>query len=161
MIQCCWEKLFEIFSMVHQDNNTKVYKVYTPTHYKSILRDEMENNIIISLHVFLLFIYLIWSLSSCATLICKIIDVQCNLPPGGTGTTMSHFVAYFQPWTLPRTHQIRSLLCSKIWKLWKSPITAELPVQFYFSPNNWKDEVSCSTPIPFDVIWFIHFFWVP
>lgn len=59
---------------MHQDNNTKVYKVYTPTHYKSILRDEMENNIIISLHVFLLFIYLIWSLSSCATLICKIID---------------------------------------------------------------------------------------
>lgn len=150
-----------MFSMVHQDKNTKVYKTFSATNYKSILRDEIMENITVSLHIFLLFIYLIWSLSSCATLNCKIIDVQCNLPPGGTGTTRFYFVAYFQPWILHRTQKSRSLLCSKIWKHWKSPITAELPVWFYFSPTNWKDYVSYSTPIRFDLIWFIHFFWVP
>lgn len=49
----------------------------------------MDNNIIVSLHIFLLLIYLIWSLSGCATLICKTIDVRCNLSSGATGTRMS------------------------------------------------------------------------
>jgi len=46
--------------MVHQDKNTQVYKTFTAVHYQSILRNEiMDNIIIVSLHIFLLLIYLI------------------------------------------------------------------------------------------------------
>lgn len=82
---------------------------------------------------------------------CKIIDVWCNLPPGGPGTTMFHFVVYFQPWILPRTHKIRSLLCSKIES--SLSLLSLQSYQYNFTFLLTTGKIRFHIPLPFTLIW--------